>query len=422
MLKRLSAACALLAALSWSFTALAATEASGQTPGGAFYRIAVPDAWNGTLVIWNHGYEFSEPDAEVDLGPLADLQLTEGYAVAASSYRDGQWAVFKTDRDLEDLVRAFREQFGEPRSVIVTGASLGGIVTASALERANLGNVVGAYPLCGAVAGSRVWDGALDIRLTYDAVCGDVPGAAIPGGATGKPSQFFPITNTQIALAVDACTGILAQTPELRTPEEQARLDKLLANVNIPESFLLTDMVFSVVGLADLTFDHGKLRGKPGVGNVGVTYNDPDVDASIERVEAHPGGARRLQNNFVPRGRVGDVKIVSLHTDKDGLVIVENEKEYDDVVDDDKLTIATVIEAEPSHCDFNPAEVIAGWESLRGWLAGAPQPTAAGIQVTCQVIEGTGLAPGPCRIDPSFSVPDMDERVKPRSNTPPGVR
>ena len=419
MLERASAACALLAAFSWSLTAMAATEVTGQAPGGAFYRIAVPDTWNGTLVIWNHGYEFSEPDADVSLGPLAGLQLAEGYAVAASSYRDGQWAVFKSDRDLEELVRAFRKRFGKPQSVIVTGASLGGIVTASALERANLGNVVGAYPFCGAVAGSRVWDGALDIRLTYDAVCADVPGAAIPGGATGMPSQFFPITNEQIALATHACTGILAP-PAARTPGQQARLETILGNLGIPESFLLTDMVFGVIGLADLTFDHGKLRGKPGVGNIGVSYDDAVVNAAIERVSAHPGGAGRLQNNFVPRGRLDDgVKIVSLHTDKDGLVIVENEKEYDDVVEDDQLTIATVAEAEPSHCGFTEAEVIAGWESLRGWLAGLPQPTAAGIQGTCQVIEATGLAAGPCRIDPSFVVPDMDGRVKPRSNTPP---
>lgn len=419
MLKRSSAACLLLAALSWSVTALAATEVSGQAPGGAFYHIAVPDTWNGTLVIWNHGYEFSDPDADVSLGPLADLQLAEGYAVAASSYRDGQWAVFKSDRDLEELVRAFREQFGEPQSVIVTGASLGGIATASALERANLGNVVGAYPFCGAVAGSRVWDGALDIRLTYDAVCGDVPGAAIPGGATGMPSQFFPLTSEQITLATHACTGVLAP-PAARTPGQQARLDTILGNLQIPESFLLTDMVFSVVGLADLTFDHGKLRGKRGVGNLGVTYDDAGVNAAIERVRAHPGGARRLQNNFVPRGRIDDgVKIVSLHTDKDGLLVVENEKEYADVVDDDQLTIAIVVEAEPSHCGFTEAEVIAGWESLRGWLAGLPQPTAAGIQGACQVIEATGLAAGPCRIDPAFAVPDMDGRVQPRSNTPP---
>jgi hypothetical protein len=413
MVKRLSAAVALLTALFLSGTAAAVTQVSGQTPGGAFYAIAVPDAWNGSLVIWNHGYDFNPPSDDVGLGPLADLQLSEGYAVAASSYRQSQWAVFRSHKDLEELVRAFRKRFGEPDSIIITGASLGGIVTAAALERANLGNVVGAYPFCGALAGSRVWDGALDIRLSYDAVCGDVPDAAIPGGATGKPSQFFPITETDIALATHACTGILAE-PAFRTPAQQARLDKLLGSVQIPEDFLLIDMVFSVVGLADLTFDHGKLRGKKGVGNLGVTYDDADIDANIEKVEAHPGGKRRLEKNYAPTGNTGDVKIVSLHTDKDGLVIVENQKEYQDVVAAERLTVATVVEAAPSHCGFTPAEIVAGWESLRGWLAGFPQPTAAGIQTACSLIEGAGLAAGPCRIDPAFTLPDMDTRIPPR--------
>lgn len=418
MARHTAAACALLVTLCFSGTASAVSEFSGRTPGGAFYAIAVPDAWNGTLVIWNHGYSFSEPSADVDLGPLAGLQLSEGYAVAASSYSQSQWAVFRSNQDLEELVRIFRQQVGTPENVILTGASLGGIVTATALERANLGNVVGAYPFCGVLAGSRVWDGALDIRLSYDAVCGDVPGAALPGGATGKPSEFFPITNEEIALATHACTGILAPAA-LRSPDQQVRLEQLLTSLELPENFLLTDMVFSVVGLADLTFDHGKLRGRKGVGNVGVTYDDPGIDASIERVEAHPGGARRLAKNYRPDGGVGDVKIVSLHTDKDGLVTVENEKEYQDIVAADQLTVAVVVEAVPTHCGFTPAEVIAGWESLRGWLAGLPQPAAAGIQQACGLVEASGLAAGPCRIDPVFVAPDMDARIPPRSNTPP---
>ena len=47
-------------------------------------------------------------------------------------------------------------------------------------------NIVGAYPVCGAMAGSRSWDGAFDIRLVYDVVCGGV--APIPGGETGLPA------------------------------------------------------------------------------------------------------------------------------------------------------------------------------------------------------------------------------------------
>ncbi len=108
-----------------------------------------------------------------------------------------------------------------------------------------------------------------------------------------------------------------------------------------------------------------------------------------------------------------------MHTDKDGLVIVENQSEYQGVVDADNLTVGVAVEAEPTHCGFSPAELVAGWESLRGWLAGAPQPTAASLQGTCQVIEATqgALFSGPCRIDPTFVIPDMDGRIAPRDNT-----
>jgi hypothetical protein len=105
--------------------------------------------------------------------------------------------------------------------------------------------------------------------------------------------------------------------------------------------------------------------------------------------------------------------IVSLHTDKDGLVIVENEHEYAEVVPPANLTTAIVVEPTASHCGFSNAETLAAWESLRTWVEmGFPKPTPSGIQSLCQA-----LAPqvgGPCRIDPAFVVPDMDGRIRPR--------
>lgn len=403
----------LLASLLVSPAAIAQSSFTGKA-GGAFYNIAVPETWNGTLVIWNHGYSFDPSLADPpSLGPLAGLQLAEGYAVAASSYSQSQWAVFRTTRDLQHLVNVFEEKVGTPDSIIISGGSLGGIVTADALENSNIGNVIGAYPICGVLAGSRVWDGALDVRLTYDAICGDVPGAAIPGGATGLPSQFYPLTEPGMATALHACTGFFAPAA-FRTPDQQSRLDHLIASTQLPESFIPTVLGFGVFGIADLIHDRGKLNGRQGMGNVGVVYDDPDVNANIERVAVNPGAARRLADNYRPTGDIGDVKIVSIHTSKDGLVIVENEKEYQDVVNAENLTVAIVAEALPTHCGFTAAELTAGWESLRGWLAGLPQPSAASIQGTCQFLEGAGLAPGPCRIDPAFVIPDMDDRVKPR--------
>jgi hypothetical protein len=346
------------------------------------------------------------------------VQLAQGYAVAASSYSQSQWAVFNTRRDIARLVEAFVEQVGEPNSIIMTGASLGGIVTADALERADEVAVDGAFTFCGAVGGSRVWDGAHDIRLTYDAVCGEV--APIAGGATGLSAVPGVIDPNAVALATNACMGTLTP-PAFRTPGQNERLAKFLTVTKIPESFIIQDMVFATNGIADLIFDPDKLDGGQGLGNIGVVYDDPEVDATIRRVEADRKAAKKLKRNFTPRGELEneDVKIVSLHTDKDGLVIVENQSEYQGVVDADNLTVGVAVEADPTHCGFSPAELVAGWESLRGWLAGAPQPTAASLQGTCQVIEATqgALFSGPCRIDPTFVIPDMDGRIAPRDNT-----
>jgi hypothetical protein len=391
------------------------TVLTGNTDGGAFFKIVVPTVWNGDLVIWNHGFSLNPIGAVSDLGPLSALQLSEGYAVAASSFQQIGWALFKTKNDTQNMVNVFKANFGTPNNILVNGASLGGIVTAHVLEKANIGNVVGAYPICGAVAGSRNWDGALDLRLTYDAVCANTPAAAIPGGATGLPSPGFPsyaFTQTQMALAANACMGVLTP-PALRTPLQNANLALFLATTQLPASFILTDLGFALFGYSNLIWDPAKLDGGQGVGNANVNYdNGGFIDTNIQRVSTNPGAVNRVKKYFTPGGDVGAVKVVSLHTDGDGLVIVENEKEYADVVPAGNLTTAIVDEAGNTHCGFTGPETAAGWESLRGWVAGGPQPTAAGIQGLCGLISGG--APAQCRINPAFVIPDMDGRIRPR--------
>ena len=187
-----------------------------------------------------------------------------------------------------------------------------------------------------------------------------------------------------------------------------------LSATQIPIEFLLTDVGYATFSLADLVHDPAKLNGKIGVTTVGVNYADPVVDAEIERVSPNPGAANRLGRNYTPEGSVGDAKIVSIHTDLDGLVLVENESEYASVVPAANLTTAIVTESAPTHCGFTDAEGAAAWEALRGWIAGAPQPSAADIQATCEFLEAFGLADGPCRYDPDYAIPDMDGRVPPR--------
>jgi len=439
-MKRLVITFALVVAILGAVVATgnAQTVLTGNTDGGAFFKIVVPAVWNGDLVIWNHGYSFNPIGPVSDLGPLNALQLSEGYAVAASSYQQNNWAVFKTKNDLQNMVNVFKANFGTPNHVLVNGASLGGIVTAQAIEKANIGNVVGAFPFCGAVAGSRNWDGGIDLRLLYDVVCGGVPGGAIPGGPEGLPVGFppFPAGVGAILTAVNTCTG--ASTPAaFRTPAQAARLAQLLGISQVPNtSFLNQDMIFVTYGLSDLIHNPNKLgnsndsctgAGTPtacctglgtgtcwqGVGNANVNYDGGGFfDTNIQRVTPNAGAANRVEKNYTPSGNVGGVKIVSIHTDKDGLVVVENEDSYRDVVSAGNLSTAIAIEATPSHCGFTSSEVAAGWESLRAWVGGGPQPTATDIQNTCLFI--SGFNPTQCRINPAYVIPNIDNRILPR--------
>ncbi len=225
------------------------TVATGQTDGGAFYTIIVPPNWNGDLVIWNHGFSFTPP-APVDptdpnsIGPLADWQLAEGYAVAASSYQRAGWAVFHTKNDLQNLVGVFRTKFGKPKQVWLYGASLGGIVTAEAIEEAHLGNVVGALSYCGAVAGSRNWDGALDLRLIYDTVCANTPEAALPGGATGLPAGFA-LSDDELRGKINACTGYKLPM-EMRTATQSMNFAAIVGVLRLPVEILAVPEVDNV--------------------------------------------------------------------------------------------------------------------------------------------------------------------------------
>jgi hypothetical protein len=391
---------------------MADTIREGRTPGGAFYRIQVPDNWNGDLVIWNHGFDLGPIGPVTDMGPLAEVQLLQGFAVAASSYRTGGWALFRSHKDIKSLGQAFKGHFGPPARIFIYGASLGGLVTVQAVERVRgaLGNVVGALTYCGVVGGSRNWDLALDIRLLYDHVCEDVAAAAIPGGGQGLPKNSgFSVG--QMEAAVNACTGVL-KNPGNRTAAEKQRLQRLLALTGIPEEFVIADMAYATFSFADLTHDKKKLKGRQGPGNIGVDYGNTAADNGIERVASHPKGRKKLRKSYTPSGNVGAVKIVALHTDKDGLVVVENESEYASVVPANRFTVGIAVETEPTHCGFTAPEALGAWESLLDWVDGGPQPDAAALQSSCQSF--APIFPGGCRIDPTFAIPDMDARIRPR--------
>ncbi|HEY7047689.1 MAG TPA: hypothetical protein VH373_10755 [Jatrophihabitantaceae bacterium] len=158
------------------------------TIDGAAYSIKLPKQWNGTLLLWSHGYRQANPwppdfepvvtTPQVSPGDtdgsgsdqLSQQLLDQGYALAGSAYKSNGWAVADGVQADEDLHAKFTALVGVPKRTYVWGASLGGLITEIVSEQ-NPAWVDGAAPLCGVLAGPNLnLDLALDVAYAIKAL------------------------------------------------------------------------------------------------------------------------------------------------------------------------------------------------------------------------------------------------------------
>ncbi len=397
--------------------AQAAWERTGQTPSGAVYRIAVPETWRAgdDLVVYQRGLSF-ERDLSPDLGPLLDVQLEQGYAVAASGFSQAGWAVFASAQDNRELVDRFRTDVGTPGRILTYGGSMGGYIALQMAEDPAL-NVSGSLAMCPAAAGYRTWDTALDLRVTYDAVCAGVDGGELPQGVDQpwlvRPTDVTPIGLESVIVRINRCTGV--NLPDwLRSEGQRERLQRLKSTFGIDsDDFLLLNLGYATLGLSDLVRDPGKLDGGVGLGNLFVDYGDADLNARIRRVAADPFAALDFRMRSGLRG-TGSAKVISLHTSRDELVVPEHQSWLRQAVPANRLTSALIDELAPSHCEFEPAEAVAAWNSLRAWVDGGEQPDAVELKARCLALTDAGVE-GPCRIDPVAQPASLDAAIRPRN-------
>lgn len=412
--------------------AFAVQEYSGQAPSGAWYRFVAPDGWRAgdALVLYQHGLDFSVANGPPGLGPLKSLMLAEGYAIAATSYRQRGWAMFTAMADNHELLALFEDRLGAPGEVIPFGGSLGGLVALKLAEEPGLPPVKGAYALCPAAAGARIWDTAIDARLAYDVVCrgaGNLPSGSPPLSwaldAHDIPDDLGDLTDKarllRVLVPLNRCTGVNLP-PALRNDAMKRRLAQLMAFIGTSdEDFFVTNIGYAVYAMSDLVRAPDKLGGRNPFTTAGVDYgSDAAIQAGIARIEADPTAYAALHRASDFRGEIGAAKILSMHTSRDQLVIPANQQFVRKAVPAEQLTSAIVDEDAPTHCGFTEAEGVAGWEALRAWKDGAPQPNVAVLQQSCEAIAAGGDVAGPCRFDADAPIAPFDALVRPRISAP----
>jgi hypothetical protein len=110
---------------------------AGQDPNGAYYWIAIPKAWNGSLVLHTHGgprLKAPKPDDALEDLERFSVTVKEGFAWAGSNYRRAGYGVRSAAEDSDTLRQIFWKQFGRPKRTILHGQSWGGNVAAKTAE------------------------------------------------------------------------------------------------------------------------------------------------------------------------------------------------------------------------------------------------------------------------------------------------
>ncbi|MER5183130.1 DUF6351 family protein [Streptomyces sp. NPDC002896] len=192
--RRTACAAALLLAVTASPPSAAAATADtahveGQLPSGATYMMDVPDGWNGTVLLYSHGYtQAGAPNPAQDAPDDATkaLLLEKGYALIGSSYATTGWAVTDAVPDQLATLSAFTDRFGTARRTIAWGRSYGGLVTTAIAER-HPDRIDGSVSMCGLVHGGVAnWNNTLDpvfALKTLLAPDSDVPLTDLPDQA-----------------------------------------------------------------------------------------------------------------------------------------------------------------------------------------------------------------------------------------------
>ncbi len=401
--------------------------------GGAKYSIKLPTKWNGTLLLYSHGYRFAQPGPP-DFGPvstepqvsstdadgkgtdpLSQQLLAQGYALAGSSYKSNGWAVADGVAADEALHDRFVKLVGKPDRTYVWGDSLGGLITELVAEK-DASWVDGAAPMCGAVAGpTKNLDAALDVAFALKTLID--PQLKLTGfvSADDANANWKHAAAALEKAAADVAGGgtakVLTVAALVDAPTKTQTYDghDLVSQVKATVEALLTVLAYATLGRYDIEqrvggnpSDNSKTdyetRISPAEGALITSAGGQPVTfeqalAGAPRVTADPAARQAFEKLGDPTGAI-TVPTITMHTEDDPLVIVQNESVLAAraVAKGDSGRLVQLYVGPPAtypessgapygagHCNFTDQQRIALVTTLDKWVRGSVYPVPVGV-------------------------------------------
>jgi pimeloyl-ACP methyl ester carboxylesterase len=374
---------------------LSATVVKGRTGPGAEYEMWMPDSWNGTLILYAHGYidpalptGFPE-ELPAELVALRFALLSGGYALAYSSYSEHGYALKDGVQRTHQLSGLFTSHFQRPQRTYLMGHSLGGMVVLAMAEQYQ--QYDGALSLCSFVGGGLMQTEYIaNVRVLFDAFYPEMSSALLPGDAVNVPPGLdFAAISAGIAagiaqeFALDPATALaklltFATIDQIRLPFDAALQGEDLV-AQVVES-LLRALYYNVVGGHDLI---ERTRRSP-FDNRGTAYSGPFLDptaamvlnATVARYGASRDAVNYLLRWYQPTGNLR-MPVLTMHTTLDPDVPFGHQAVYAGIAAaaGESHQLAQRAVDRYGHCTFTPAETLTALSDLINWTVLDIQPS-----------------------------------------------
>ncbi|GAA0298678.1 alpha/beta hydrolase [Sphingomonas oligophenolica] len=387
--------------------AAAARAASGVLADGAKWTATVPPNWNGTLLLWSHGYAPALPPAEDAPRAHRAALLAAGYAIAGSSFADAGWALESAVPDQLGTVEAFGKAFGKPRRVIAWGMSMGALVSTALAERTPK-RVDGALALCGSIGGAvgmmnMGLDGAYafrtllapesDIRLV--AIDDDRANAARIGKVLAE-AQANPAGRARVALAA-VLAGLPGWTthdgPRPDSEDYEAQEAEMAKTLTIGVFLPRVDQEARAKGIFSWNtgVDYGaqlKLSGRETMVRSLYAKSGLDLDADLarlkvgKRIAADPAAIRYMTEHYTPNARPR-APLLAVQMIGDGVTSPSLQRAYAEAAADNGYgtSVHALWVANAGHCGFDTATVMASLKMVGERIGQGRWPTPPALFV-----------------------------------------
>lgn len=378
---------------------------------GAAYRVEVPANWNGKLVMYAHGYAGTGAALGVSNPSIRRYLISNGYAWAASSYSKNYYDVRVGVEDTNALALEFNaiatknsRPLATPTRTYITGHSMGGHITAAAIEdeayatAKNRKKYDGAVPMCGVVGDTELFDAFAAMQVTAQALAGSASTpvanwASIQAPVTAALFSSFPSTASPTAQITPTALGAkYASVVKNITGGERPLFAQGLAfGGSFPSAYGTFGSDGTITGILN----------KFGIDTTAFTYvidgdtaGSATLNATAQKLVRDPD-ANRLRRDglrWIPKAN-GEINIpvVSIHTLGDLFVPFSMEQIYQKRVaakGKSQWLVQRAIRG-ASHCDFSVAEQVEAFDAMIKWERDGIKPAGDDVVTAATVAAPT---------------------------------